>query len=146
RLADARARDLLNRYELAHLAGRALATLPVAERRALLIAHATLADPPVIACEAPLDRLPEEAAAYVDARIERALETRVGIVHFPSLPATGCERAWLDRADTLVVLAHDQIVACGPPARVLAPSARVLVTVTRHGEAFRAELERRGMT
>jgi ABC-type arginine transport system ATPase subunit len=144
--ARTRARDLLAAFELSHLTLRMLKAIPIVERRAFTIAHATLANPPVVCCEAPFDRLDGEAAAYVAARLERALVERAGIVQFHGVPATGAERAWIDRADTVLRLEHDQIVASAPPDEALAPSARLLATVARRGAEFRSALAARGVT
>lgn len=144
--AEVRARELLTSFELAHLTTRTLASLPVVERRVLLIAHATLGDPKVLCVEAPFDRLDADAAAYVNARLERALEGRSGIVHFPAPSLLGPERAFIDRAEGVLVLAGGHVIVNAPAKRASPSSTRVLVTVTRHAGAFRARLETQGLS
>jgi hypothetical protein len=93
--------------------------------------------------EGPLDRLDGDAAAYVAARLERALEGRLAILHFPAPAPVGPERAFIDRADRVLLLVHGRVTAHRPADA--APSARVLATVSRHAGAFRTELENRGL-
>lgn len=145
RVAEQRAREHLAHFELKHLLGRTLGSLPLVERRALLIAHAALTDAPVVCLESPLYRLGESAAMYLESRIERALDQRRAILHVPSLACGPRERAFLDRADCVLLATQDHIVAM-PPERVFAAGQRMLVTVSRRGDEFRRELELRGLT
>lgn len=145
RFAEQRAREHLAHFGLKHLMGRALGSLPLVERRALLIAHAALTDAPVVCLESPLQRMDEAAASYLDAHIERALDQRRGILHVPSLACSPRERAWVDRADCVLVAAQEHVVS-GPPDRMFSASSRVLATVSRHGDAFRREAEQRGLS
>lgn len=146
RRASERAHALLQSFGLSHLANRVLALLPVFERRAFALAHATLAEPAAICCEAPLEHLEGEALAYVSARLDKALAGRRALVGFRDVPATGPERAWIDRADSLVIFEGERILASGSPQRVLGGSPRVLATVTRRSEEFSSALEELGIS
>lgn len=140
-----RARELLERFQLTHLTARPLGSLPFVERRALLVAHATLGDPRVVCAEAPLDRLEGDAAAYVGARLELALEHRSAILHFPSPAVLGPERALIDRADRVLVFALGQVQDHHKSPSVPAQGGPMLITVTRHAAAFSVELADRGL-
>lgn len=139
------ARELIRRFELMHFASRPLAALPLPHRRALLIANATLGEPAVLCCEAPLSRLDDAGEVYVQSVLERALAGRAGIVSVAAAPALGRERALLDRTSGVLVLAGGELVASGTPRRALAESPRAFATVTRRGDEFAAALSARGI-
>lgn len=138
------AHGLLARFELVHLTKRAIGTLPLVERRALLVAHASLAEPRVICAQGPLDRLEEDAASYLSARLDLAIQHRSAILHFPSPAPLGRERALIDQADQTFTFNLGEVRESrnsNPAAR----RGRLLVTVTRHAQAFSAELSRQGL-
>ncbi|HYO97757.1 MAG TPA: hypothetical protein VER33_24790 [Polyangiaceae bacterium] len=140
------ARETLRRFGLEALAGRRLATLREPERRVFSLVHATLADPPVLCCEAPLARLDAPAVTYVGQILEQAIAGRAAIVSITSTDPAAGERWLLDRSDAVLTLARGHIVDNTSPAELLARGARVLATVTRHVQAFRSALTERGLT
>ena len=132
----------LERLGLAGLATRRLAHLPLAERRALLVAHAVLTDPRVLCLEQPLLGLDTNAEQAVLAVIERACAGRrlLVAVSDPELSPgsrqlvhTCAERLRLSAGVVLPELE-------GGPA-----AARVTATVCRNHQAFADALRQRGL-
>jgi ABC-type Na+ transport system ATPase subunit NatA len=143
--AEQGARDTLKRFELEHLARRAVGTLRVAEKRVLLLASAALGAPPVLCAEAPLSRLDDAAMAYVEIALERARAGRLSIVSALSLEALGRERALLERSRQLLVLAGDQIEPRTPAESDAERSSRLLLTVCGSADSFIEALEALGL-
>lgn len=141
--AEARSSDIIRRFELQHLAHRPLATLRAAERRVLAIASAALGEPPVLCFEAPLHRLDDAAAAYVEQALERAREGRLSLVSALELPALGRERALLERAERTLTLKDDSLYDLDP-VELESPPTHWLVTVAERADAFVARLRALG--
>jgi ABC-2 type transport system ATP-binding protein len=93
------ASELLTRFELAGRARHELKDLLLSERRALVLAGATIGNPRVLVAEAPLARLDAASQAYLLAALERASEGRALVVSVLELPASGAERGLIDGAD-----------------------------------------------
>lgn len=74
--ARAAARGALARLGLERMARRPVRALSPVERRALLIAHAVVNDPPALAVEDPLEGLEPAAAASLRVVLERASQGR----------------------------------------------------------------------
>jgi ABC-2 type transport system ATP-binding protein len=89
----------LERLGLVDLSSRHLGHLHIAERRAVLVAHALLTGPRVLCLEEPLAALDTAAEQLVLAVIERAAQGRRLIVAFGAEPETaGAPGAdWKDR-------------------------------------------------
>jgi ABC-type multidrug transport system ATPase subunit len=146
RAAKLLARETLRRFGLEALAGRRLSTLQEPERRVFSLVHATLAEPAVLCCEAPLARLDAPAVTYVGQVLEQAIAGRSAIVSITSTDPAAGERWLLDRSDAVLAVARGHIVDNTSPSELLARGARVLATVTRHVQAFRSALTERGLT
>ena len=132
----------LERLGLGGLAARRLAHLQLAERRALLLAHAVLTDPSVLCLEQPLLGLDTHAEEAVLGVLQRACAGRrlIVAVSDPELSpgsrqlVQGCTER-LRLVDGVVVPELD-----GAP-RV----SRVTATVCRNHQAFAAALSQRGL-
>jgi ABC-type Na+ transport system ATPase subunit NatA len=142
--AQSRAQATVRLFELEHLARRQLGTLRVAERRVLAIAAAALGEPPVLCFEAPLERLDDAAAAYVEAALERAREGRLSLVSALELPALGRERALLERSERWLVLEHGEARPRGP-FDAEPPPSHLLLTVSERAAAFAEALRALGL-
>jgi ABC-type sulfate/molybdate transport systems ATPase subunit len=138
--------ELIVRFELAHLASKELASLRVAERRVISIAAATLGEPAVICCEAPLDRLDNAAQAYVEAALERAIAGRGSVVSIWRLPGLGRERALAERADAVLALDAGQLRVLDPAALQNATVSRFILTVRKNAAALGEALQTAGLS
>lgn len=134
--AQRESRDALEVLGLGSLAKKALGALAPVERRAFLVAHATLGRPPVLALESPLASLSEPAREWLGEVLRRAVDARTWLVSFPSSPDAGAERELCGRAKTAVVLCLGKVVAIGPPEDVLGPGRRYLLRVGGDPDAF----------
>jgi ABC-type cobalamin/Fe3+-siderophores transport system ATPase subunit len=134
--------QVLERLGLVELAARRLAHLPLAERRALLVAHAVLTDPLVLCLEEPLAGLDTHAEQAVLAVIERASAGRRLLVAIGDPEASaGTRRLVQSCADRFGLAAG---VAVSLPAKAAAVS-RVTATVCKNHQAFAAALAARGL-
>lgn len=145
RAAEALARAALHRVGLETLAARPAAALGVAERRALQLAKAIVANPAVIVAEAPLDRLEGDAASFVAGALAAATEGRRALLSARRIHPATAEGAVARAADHLVFFGEGGVVAEGAPTE-LASGARVLrLTVASNAGALRSALAARGV-
>jgi ABC-type Na+ transport system ATPase subunit NatA len=140
------AAETLARFELGHLAKRALESLRQAERRVVCIAGAVVPSPRILCCELPLHRLEGAAQAYVESALERAREGRASVLSLSHVPALGRERALAERSDSLLELEQARITVRAPEALENDAPRRLLVTVGANGEAFARALGARGLS
>jgi ABC-type multidrug transport system ATPase subunit len=141
RVAAARS---LSSLGLAAMEARKLGTLMPMERRALMLAHAVVADPPVLAVERPLARLDEPAQRWLRELLERASAGRRLLVSVEDASGPGAERALVEGLDETLVLDRGSVIAQGPGAQALARDGRYLVTVLRHASELAGRLVREG--
>lgn len=113
RRARQRARQVIADLGLGTVANNRLSRLRPGERRAVDIACAVLGEPSVLALEAPLSGLEPSAQAYVAEVLERALAGRAALLSVPELPGSPAEDALAGRADELLVLSGERLVARG---------------------------------
>jgi ABC-type taurine transport system ATPase subunit len=132
----------LERLGLLELASRRLAHLPLAERRALLVAHAALTDPQVLCLEDPLAGLDTHAEHTLLAVIERACAGRRLLVSLADPEQSGSARRLVQSCTERLGLAAG--VAVAVPAERAAVS-RVTATVCNNHQAFAAALAARGL-
>ncbi len=137
--ARAAARERLQAFELGPRYRQQLKDLLLIERRALVLAAATLGGPKVLCAEAPLARLDAAGQAYLGQVLERAAEQRQLIVSVLEVPASGLERGLVDTADQVL---WEHASAAPSSAKV---SGRYTVSVLARGEAWCAALEARGL-
>lgn len=135
--------QVLDRLGLVELAARRLAHLPLAERRALLVAHAVLTDPLVLCLEEPLLGLDTHAEQAVLAVIERACAGRRLVVAVGDPEASAGTRRLVQSCGERFGLAAGVAVAL--PAKG-AKVSRVTATVCKNHQAFAAALAARGLT
>jgi ABC-type Na+ transport system ATPase subunit NatA len=135
----------LTSFGLSSFARHRLAQTARPLRRAVLLAHATLAAPPVLCAEAPLADLDPFGQAEVAAVLERAAVGRRLVVSFRGPRTNGAERAFARRADWVVVEENGRVSAEGPPERVLANGSRYVAVVTRASAAFIVALSELGI-
>jgi ABC-2 type transport system ATP-binding protein len=132
----------LERLGLTELASRRLAHLQLAERRALLVAHALLTDPRVLCLEQPLVGLDTHAEEAVLAVIERACAGRRLIVAVADPELGPGSRQLVQACSERLRLAAGVVV---PELDRSAPIARVTATVCRNHRAFAEALGARGL-
>jgi ABC-type multidrug transport system ATPase subunit len=136
----------LERIGVPGLGARRIGELSAVERRVLLLGHALLSAPAVLALEAPLSGLDEWSQNYMLELVERAALGRRSFCSVSDLTSTGPERALVDRAQEIVVLDAGRVAAQGPAEQVLAPSRGYRVTVARRWQELVARLTERGVS
>jgi len=133
----------LEQLGLAGLAARRLAHLPLAERRALLVAHAVLTDPRVLCLEQPLLGLDTHAEQAVLGVIERARNGRRLLVAVSDPELSPGSRQLVHSCTERLRLSAGVVL----PELENAPAAtRVTATVSRNHQAFADALGQRGLT
>jgi ABC-type Na+ transport system ATPase subunit NatA len=138
------AKQTLERLELVALSARKLGTLMPMERRALMLAHATLGDPRVLALDRPLARLDEPAQRWLRELIHRAGTDRGLVVSVEDAFAPGVERALVEDFDEALTMQRSDLVLQGSPASALSANGRYLVTVLAGATELAARLVERG--
>jgi ABC-type cobalamin/Fe3+-siderophores transport system ATPase subunit len=143
RAAGKLAFQTLERLGLVTLAARRLAHLQLAERRALLVAHALLTDPRVLCLEQPLLGLDTHAEQAVLGVIERACAGRRLIVAVSDPELSPGSRQLVRSCTERLRLSAGVVL----PELEDAPTvSRVTATVCRNHQAFADALGQRGLT
>ncbi|HEY0708901.1 MAG TPA: ABC transporter ATP-binding protein [Polyangia bacterium] len=123
----ARVDAVLERFALVPLADRPLATLSGGEAQRVLLARTLVPSPALLLLDEPTNHLDPMGRAQLLALLEelRAHTTVVIATHDLDCAAT---------ADRVVLLAHNRILASGPPVDALTPSLlkRALNVAVRH--------------
>jgi ABC-type Na+ transport system ATPase subunit NatA len=140
-LDAAEGRAGLDRLGLLPLETRKLGHLQTAERRAVIIAHATLGSPPVIALESPLTRLEAVWQPYLVELVRRASAGRRLLVSVVDASESSPERPLLDAVDEVLVLEGGQRVRQG----LGTGASAYRVVVSRGAPRFLEELAARGI-
>lgn len=145
------ARDLaassIERVGLAPVLRRPLSALDLPARRALLFAHAIVADPRVVVAESPLAGLDGPAATFVLSALARATEGRGAILSSEHMEPGTPEGDSLARAATdIFVIAGGALVLSGAPEELFSGVRVYAVTIRKNETAFRDELQSRGIT
>lgn len=135
----------LTRLGIDALGLRTLGRMDAVERRAVLVAHATLGAPRVLALEAPLSGLEPAAQDRLLPLLDRAAAGRRLLWSVADPAPTGTERGLLDRTDDVLVLEAGSLVAEGPPSHALPHGQRYLVTVAKGARELAGQLEARGL-
>ena len=146
REASRAASEVLSALGLDVLGSKLLRNLRLVERRALLLAHAMLGDPPIIACETPMERLDESARAWLGQIVGRAQAGRRWLVSFPGAPELGAEYELFSKAEWCVVLAEGKVVAEGVPGSLFVGGLRYLLRAGGNGEALVRRLGELGIS
>ncbi|MDF3066728.1 MAG: transporter ATP-binding protein [Polyangiaceae bacterium] len=134
--------QVLERLGLAELAPRRIAHLQLAERRALLVAHAVLTDPLALCLEEPLAALDTHGELAVMAVIERASAGRRLLVAVGDPGATAATRRLVQSCGERFGLAAGVAVPLSAETSAL---ARVTATICKNHQAFAAALAARGI-
>ena len=121
--------QVLEEYGLAEFAKRKLSELVSYQRRALGIACAALAAPPVLCVEAPLRGLDVEAADYIVRLCGIAAQRSRVIVSSAAPSSPSPERSLMDGCEELFWLERGTLIRQGSPAQVFAPGVRYALTV-----------------
>jgi ABC-type Na+ transport system ATPase subunit NatA len=129
--------DLLG---LLALSGKRLGHLQVAERRALLVAHALLTDPHVLCLEQPLAGLDTPAEQLLIAVVARAAQGRCVILALDAATSTG-DRELAANCEERLRLSAGVVVSETDEA----PRSRVTCTICRNHQAFAEALAQRGL-
>jgi ABC-2 type transport system ATP-binding protein len=135
----------LARVGLSGARRKALGTLTVPERRALVLAQAAVTGPEVLVAEAPLAGLEGAAASFVLAAITGATEGRKAVLSAVRLSAGTPEGVLARGASHLVVIAGGEIAVEGPPGELFAAARVISLTVRSNAGALRTELLARGI-
>jgi ABC-2 type transport system ATP-binding protein len=135
----------LSRVGVAPLRKKRLDALPPAERRAVVLAQATVTGPLVLVAEAPLRGLDAAGAALVMAALLGAGEGRRVLLSAARLDAGSPEGALARGASHLVVLSGGDVAVEGPPGELFAAARVLSLTVRTNAGALRAELAARGI-
>lgn len=136
------AHQTLELLGLGSLAARRLAHLELAERRALLVAHARLTDPGVLCLEQPLAGLDTHGEQAVLAVIGRAARGRRLLVALGEPGLSAGTRQLLQDCDARLRLAAGVVALEAVASPVL---SRTTATVCRNHHAFAAALAARGL-
>ncbi|AUX48103.1 ABC transporter ATP-binding protein [Sorangium cellulosum] len=136
----------LARVGLAAARRRTLQTLALPERRALVLAQAIAAAPPVVIAEDPLVGLDDGAAGFVLAALAGATEGRGALITAARLDAEGPQSVLLRGATSVVVLAGGELAFAGTFAEIAAGGHAYALTVRTNVGPLREELAARGIT
>lgn len=131
---------------LASLERRPVEQLELPSRRALLLAHAIVADPSVVIAESPLLGLDGAAAVFVMNALFRATEGRGAILSAARLDPATAEGDLARGATDIHVFAGGALVLSGSPEELFAGVRVYGVTIRKNAPAFREELLARGLT
>ena len=124
---------------------RALGSLALPERRALMLAHAVVASPEVIIAEAPLSGLEGTAVDFVLAAVAAATEGRAAILSGARLDPGAPESVLARGASHVVLLLAGEIALEGPPSELFAGAMIYGLTVRANAEPLREALAVRGI-
>ncbi|MDI1433308.1 ABC transporter ATP-binding protein [Polyangium sorediatum] len=143
------ARDLaasaLERVGLSAFLRRTVDTLELPTRRALVLAHALVADPPVLVLEAPLAGLDGPGAAFVMNALARATDGRGALLSAERLDPGTPEGDLARGATDVLVFAGGALVLEGAPETLFAGVRVYGVTIRKNPGPFREELLARGI-
>ncbi|WP_437755242.1 ABC transporter ATP-binding protein [Sorangium sp. So ce1389] len=136
----------LARVGLAAAGKRALRTLALPERRALVLAQAIATAPAALIVEDPLVGLDDGAAGFVLAALAGATEGRGAVLTTARLDAEGPRGVLARGATDVLVLTGGELAFSGTFAEVAAGGRLYALTVRSHAELLREELAARGIT
>jgi len=138
--AETEARSVLDRCQVSWLANAKLRDLPPVHQRLVVVLHATLGSPAILALETPLLGLDEASQRQLAEAVGRAASERGLLLSVGQAAPGSVERSVLDTLDEVWVLRQGSVVARGPAAQVLASANRYLVVVTRQAHRLASAL------
>lgn len=139
------AKALLVEFGLESAASQIVESLPLIERRVLVLAQAVIAKPEVIVATAPLSGLGGREAAYVASAWAHASRGRKWIVSVSNLYLGSAESALAQSADDLLLFASGSLVRQGKLDRLESGAVGYTVTVRSKVNELRAALLARGV-
>jgi len=152
RLAGARSRVAkqhaiiaLERVGLGGAGRRKVSSLALAERRALVLAQASIEGPEVVVADAPLCELDAAGAAFVSQALVRVTVGRKAIVSTRRLLPGTPEGDLAQGATDVLVFMHGALVASGTPSEVLAGASVYGLLVRGETDELRTQLADRGL-
>ncbi len=138
------ARETLEQLGASTLGPKKIRTMNDTERRALVIAHTVLADPPVVALEKPLSGLDGPAAASIATLIDRVADGRRLLVSADTISVTGPEATLFGSLDAVGVSHGGRWTRIGGAKDLLRPGPRYVVRTLRGAVALAGVLSARG--
>jgi ABC-2 type transport system ATP-binding protein len=145
--ADAResAAAVLRELGLEAIAGTKLGALPLAERRALVLAEAVVTRPALLVASAPLSGLGGPEATYVARVLSAASRHRKWIVSLSNLYAGSAEHVLAASADDLLVFASGKLARQGKLRRIEEGTVGYTLMLRGKVAEFREALLARGV-
>ncbi len=144
REATARAKDALARVGLGAATARAIKSLKLPEKRALVLAAAVSTGPEVLVADRPLAGLEGAAAQFVGGALDAASDGRPSVVSVQSLVPGTAEGRVARAATDLAALVGGELSMVGAPSEVLGAQRLFRLTVRSNAEALREALAARG--
>lgn len=135
----------LARVGLGAAGKRAIRTLALPERRALVLAQAIATAPAVLIAEDPLVGLDDGAAAFVLAALAGATEGRGALLTTARLDVDGPRGVVVRGATDVLVLLGGELAFAGAFAEIAAGGRTYALTVHSNAEPLREELAARGI-
>lgn len=145
RVARAQAAAALQALGQSGLGSRHAKTLDPVERRFVLLAHATIGNPPLLVLDRFFVGLDESRQRALREAVERATDARRLVLTTPSLELSLTERTLLDTCDDVIVMEQGAVVAQGRAADLAGAARRYAVHVARHAQAFIELLNQNGI-
>lgn len=152
RLAGARPRTAqqhaiaaLERVGLPGAGRRAIRTLALAERRALVLAQASIESPAVLVADAPLSELDEAGAAFVSQALAQVTVGRKAIISTRRLLPGTPEGDLAQGATDVLVFMRGALAASGTPSQVLAGASVYGLLIRGETDGLREALAERGL-
>ena len=139
------AAEVLAEFGLESVAGQRLDSLPLAERRVLVLAQAVIAKPAVLVASTPLSGLGGREAAYVASAWTTASHGRRWIVSLSNLYLGSSESLLAQSADDLLLFSSGRLVRQGKLDRLENGAVGYTLTVRSKIEELRAVLRERGI-
>jgi ABC-type multidrug transport system ATPase subunit len=139
------ARAVLGEFGLEGSGSQIVESLPLIERRVLVLAQAVIAKPEVLVATAPLSGLGGREAAYVAAAWAQASRGRKWIVSVSNLHLGSAESTLAQSADDLLLFASGSLVRQGKLDRLANGAVGYTVTVRSRATELRAALLSRGV-
>jgi ABC-2 type transport system ATP-binding protein len=139
------ARTLLGEFGLTNAASQVVESMPLIERRVLVLAQAVIAKPDALVAMAPLSGLSGREAAYVAAAWGHASRGRKWTVSVSNLHLGSAESTLAQAADDLLLFASGSLVRQGKLNRLENGAVGYTMTVRRNASELRSALLSRGV-
>lgn len=141
-----RAADALERTALSSARKKSIQLLHPAERRALVLAAASVWGPDVIVADRPLAGLDARASQFVHAALEAVSRDRALVASVGRLAPGTAEGTLARSASDIAAFVAGELSLFGSPDAVLVGQSVYRMSVRSNAEALRSALEERGAT